>query len=325
MRVLVTGGAGYIGSVTANHLSEQGLQVEIIDDFSTGHQDALPAGILCHAGSIADPDVLARAFRRPFDAVIHFAAFSLVAESMHEPFKYYRNNVAGTLRLLEHVVASGVRRFVFSSSAAVYGEPEELPIPESAPLNPVNPYGRTKLAMEWLLADAARTYGVAAVALRYFNAAGAVGKLGEDHRPESHLIPNLLASILRPEREFHLFGDDYPTPDGTCIRDYIHVADLATAHLAALRWADRPGLTAINLGTARGCSVREVIDAAIRATGRSINPAVGPRRAGDPARLVAAGEKARDLLGWRPLRSDIDTILADAWRWHQAHPDGFSA
>jgi UDP-glucose 4-epimerase len=294
MRVLVTGGAGYIGSVTANHLSEQGLQVEIIDDFSTGHQDALPAGILCHAGSIADPDVLARAFRRPFDAVIHF-------------------------------VASGVRRFVFSSSAAVYGEPEELPIPESAPLNPVNPYGRTKLAMEWLLADAARTYGVAAVALRYFNAAGAVGKLGEDHRPESHLIPNLLASILRPEREFHLFGDDYPTPDGTCIRDYIHVADLATAHLAALRWADRPGLTAINLGTARGCSVREVIDAAIRATGRSINPAVGPRRAGDPARLVAAGEKARDLLGWRPLRSDIDTILADAWRWHQAHPDGFSA
>jgi UDP-glucose 4-epimerase len=229
------------------------------------------------------------------------------------------------MALVEQAGQSGVQRFIFSSSAAVYGEPVEIPIPETAAQAPVNPYGRTKMAMEWILADAAQTYGFAAVALRYFNAAGAVGELGEDHRPESHLIPNLLCSLLDQKREFQIYGEDYPTPDGTCIRDYIHVADLASAHALALDWADQPGLTAINLGTENGYSVREVVDTAARVTGMPITPAVSPRRRGDPARLVAANAEARRLLGWEPAHSDLQTILADAWRWHRKYPRGYPA
>jgi UDP-glucose 4-epimerase len=324
MRVLVTGGAGYIGSVTVRTLVAQGHEVEILDDLSTGHTAAVPDGVVWHRGSLADGELLARAFQRSFDAVLHFAAFSLVGESVLEPLKYYRNNVSGTLSLVEKVAAGGARRFVFSSSAAVYGEPQQVPITESAPLVPVNTYGRTKLAMEWILADAAGASRMAAVALRYFNAAGAVDDLGEDHRPETHLIPRLLRSLLDPQQEFRIFGEDYATPDGTCIRDYIHVADLAAAHVLALQWADQPGFTAINLGTARGCSVREIITAAAKATGRSLQPEVAGRRAGDPARLVADNAKARRLLGWQPVRSSLETILSDAWHWHQQHPHGYA-
>jgi UDP-glucose 4-epimerase len=325
MRVLVTGGAGYIGSVTARLLMARGHEVEILDDLSTGHQAALPPEAVWHHGRLQDRGLLERIFAHPFDAVLHFAAFSLVAESVADPLKYYRNNVGGTLDLIERVAAGGARRFVFSSSAAVYGDPALVPIHEDAPLEPVNTYGRTKLAMEWGLADAARTAGFAAVALRYFNAAGADGDLGEDHRPESHLIPRLLRYLLDPTEEFAVFGDDYPTPDGTCIRDYVHVGDLAEAHLLALLWAEEPGFTALNLGTERGHSVREIVAAAARITGHALSPTVLARRPGDPARLVASSELARCLLGWQPRRSDLESLLEEAWRWHRAHPRGYAA
>ncbi len=323
MRVLVTGGAGYIGSVTVRLLVERGLEVEVLDDLSTGHRSALPADVVLHEGSLLDEAALAAAFARPHDAVIHFAAFSLVGESAEDPLRYYRNNVGGTLALLRRVAAGGAGRFVFSSSAAVYGEPGTVPIPESAPTRPVNPYGRTKLAMEWALADLAGATGLAAVALRYFNAAGADGGLGEDHEPETHLVPRLLRWLDDPSCGFAVHGDDYPTPDGTCVRDYVHVRDLAEAHLAALDWARRPGFAAFNLGSERGTSVREVARAAAEVTGRPCDPPVGPRRPGDPARLVASRELAERELGWRPARSDIRTILADAWRWRREHPAGY--
>ena len=322
MRVLVTGGAGYIGSVTTAQLLAAGFEVEILDDLSSGHRAALPSAVLFHTGSLLDPATLDRVFTHRFDAVVHFAAHSLVGESMTDPLKYYHNNVTGTLALIDRVAAGGADRFVFSSSAAVYGEPEISPITEQVAVIPINPYGRTKLVMEWALADAARSAGFAAVALRYFNAAGAVGDLGEDHTPETHLIPRLLRSLLDPELTFAVFGDDYPTPDGTCIRDYIHVQDLAEAHHAALLWADAPGLTAINLGSGHGRSVSEVIAAAMTATGRDIAPAIVQRRSGDPARLVASNELAFRLLRWRPKR-DLAEILSDAWRWHRSHPHGY--
>ncbi len=323
MRVLVTGGAGYIGSVTAQLLVDTGYEVEVLDDLSTGHTAALSPGVPFHAGNLNDADFLDTVFRRPFDAIMHFAAFSLVAESVAEPCKYYRNNVGGTLALIEKVAAGSASRFVFSSSAAVYGEPKTIPIPETTALAPVNPYGRTKLAMEWALADAAKAYDFAAVALRYFNAAGASGALGEDHLPESHLIPRLLRSLVDADVEFQIFGDDYDTPDGTCIRDYIHVVDLAEAHVAALAWAERPGFTAINLGTATGYSVGEVVQEVSRVTGQDLSPPVVARRAGDPARLVAANARARRLLGWAPRRSDLAAIVSDAWDWHRRHPRGY--
>jgi len=324
MRILVTGGAGYIGSVTARRLLAAGHEVEVLDDFSTGHPAALPPEAVLHRGSLLDEafttDVLARG---GFRAVVHFAAFSLVGESVTDPLKYWRNNVGGGLNLLRAVSAAGVERFVFSSTAAVYGEPEDVPILESAPTAPVNPYGETKLAVERALAAVADQAGVAAVALRYFNACGADGPLGEDHDPETHLIPRLLRSLLDPAVGFRIFGDDFPTPDGTCIRDYIHVSDLADAHLRAVEWAATPGFTALNLGTGDGTSVREIVDATARVTGRPLDPPVAPRRAGDPARLVAANGRAAELLGWRPRRSDVDTVVADAWAWHTAHPRGY--
>ncbi len=323
MRVLVTGGAGYIGSITAQALAAHGHEVEILDDFSTGHRAALLAGAVLHEGSLLDGDFLAGVFARSFDAVMHFAAFSLISESVAEPLLYYRNNVAGSAKLLAAVTAARVPRFIFSSSAAVYGEPDLALIPENAPTVPVNPYGRTKLAMEWMLDDAATASGFSAVALRYFNACGAASGLGEDHTPETHLIPRLLRSLQDPAFEFAIYGDDYPTPDGTCIRDYIHVSDLAEAHVLALEWADRPGLSVMNLGTETGHSVREVVKAVARVTEQPIAPAVAPKRPGDPPRLVAASRRARRLLGWRPGRSDLDSVIRDAWQWHDAHPDGY--
>ncbi len=323
MRVLVSGGAGYIGSVTAARLLARGWSVEILDDLSTGHVAAVPPGAVLHRGRLEDRDLLARVFARPFDGVVHFAARSLVAQSQARPLDYWRDNLGAAVALLERLVAGGAARCVFSSSAAVYGEPPSVPIPEDAPLAPVNTYGRTKLAMEQILADAARAHGLAAVALRYFNAAGADGQRGEHHEPETHLIPRLLRSLLDQAVEFQIFGDDYPTPDGTCVRDYVHVADLAEAHALALEWADRPGFTPLNLGGGRGWSVREVLDAVARATGRALAPAVAARRPGDPARLVASNERARQLLGWRPAHSDLPQIVADAWAWHRAHPSGY--
>ena len=323
MRVLVTGGAGYIGSVTASVLLQRGHEVEILDDFSTGHRAAVPAGAFLRTGALQDAACLDAAFRRPFDAVVHLAAFSLVGESVRDPLRYWRNNVGGTLALLDRVSRGGARRFVFSSSAAVYGEPPQHPITEAAPCAPVNPYGQTKLAMERALADAAAAHDIGAVALRYFNAAGASEPLGEDHAPETHLIPRLLRSLLVEGEEFAVFGDDYPTPDGTCIRDYIHVLDLADAHALALEAADRPGFLALNLGTGSGHSVREIIQAAETVTGRTLVPAIQPRRPGDPARLVASHDRAREVLGWRPRRSDVLTLLTDAWAWHRRHPHGY--
>ncbi len=323
MRILVTGGAGYIGSVTVRALREAGHDVEILDDLSTGHGAVLPADVVWHHGTLLDADWTRAVLQRGFEAVVHFAAYSLVGESVADPLKYYRNNVAGGLNLIAAAAAAGCPRFVFSSTAAVYGEPDTVPIPETAPLRPVNPYGRTKVAIEWMLADAARRTGTTAVALRYFNAAGAWDDLGEDHDPETHLVPRLLRSLLDPGVDFAIFGDDYPTPDGTCIRDYIHVRDLADAHVAAVTATLPPGLTALNLGTGRGWSVREVVTTAAAVTGRELAPPVAPRRPGDPARLVAACERAGELLGWRPRRSDLATIVADAWRWHREHPRGY--
>ena len=325
MRVLVTGGAGYIGSVTAALLLEQGHEVEILDDLSTGHRAAVPDQAVLHAGSLHDPAHLDLVFARPFDAVMHFAAFSLVGESVRDPLKYWRNNVGGTLALLDRVARGGAGRFVFSSTAAVYGEPAAVPITEDAALAPVNPYGHTKLAMERALANVAEATGLAAVALRYFNAAGAWDGRGEDHDPETHLIPRLLRSLLVEGETFAVFGNDYRTPDGTCIRDYIHVRDLAEAHALALAWAEKPGFQAINLGTGNGQSVQEIIGAASRVTGLTVAPPVQPRRPGDPARLVAANDRAGSLLGWRPRRSDVDALLADAWSWHRDHPTGYPA
>ncbi len=325
MRVLVTGGAGYIGSVTAQTLAARGHEVEILDDFSTGHRAAVLPGAILHEGGLLDGALLAEVFARSFDAVVHFAAHSLICESVAEPLRFYRNNVAGSASLLQAVADAGVPRFIFSSSASVYGEPDVALIPEDAPTVPVNPYGRTKLAMEWMLGDAAAATGLSAVALRYFNACGATPELGEDHTPETHLIPRLMRSLQDPGIDFAILGDDYPTPDGTCVRDYIHVADLAEAHVLALEWADSPGLTAMNLGTETGHSVREVVAAVARVTGRELAPVVAPRRPGDPPRLVAAAARARELLGWWPAHSDLDTVVRDAWTWLEAHPEGYGA
>jgi len=323
MKVLVTGGAGYIGSVTSHRLIQGGHEVEILDDLSTGHRTALAPGIPFHQGSLLDDEFLARVFEHSFDAVVHFAAFSLVGESVTDPLKYWRNNVGGSIGLLRATSAAHIKRFVFSSTAAVYGEPDQVPIEEDSVLAPVNPYGETKLAMERALAAASEQTGMSAVALRYFNACGADGHLGEDHDPETHLIPRLLRSILDTAIDFRIFGDDYPTPDGTCIRDYIHVRDLAEAHALALEWADHTGLVSMNLGTESGLSVREVVDAAARISGQKLDPDIAPRRAGDPARLIASSSRARAELGWVPKSSDLETIVADAWKWHEAHPEGY--
>lgn len=323
MKVLVTGGAGYIGSATARLLLSQGHDVEILDDFSTGHKKAVP-DVPLHQGTLLDQDFMTQVFQNRFDAVIHFAAFSLVGESVENPLKYYRNNVAGSLNLIKEVAGGGADKLVFSSTAAVYGEPEIMPIDETSALVPVNPYGRTKLAIEYCLGDAAVAAKFPAVALRYFNAAGAAYEIGEDHNPETHLIPRLLRSLIDENVSFKIFGDDYDTPDGTCIRDYIHILDLADAHVKAIEAVDENGFSAINLGTGDGLSVREIVDCAAKVTGKIINPDVVGRREGDPSKLVAANNKAASLLGWAPVNSSPDKIISDAWKWHSNNPDGFN-
>jgi UDP-glucose 4-epimerase len=325
MRVLVTGGAGYIGSVTAKALLDDGHAVVIYDDLSHGHRAAIDARAGFVAGSLHDPDLLKQVFTaQPFDAVVHFAALIEVGQSMAEPGLYFTNNVAGTISLLNAAIAGGVRRLVFSSTAAVYGTPVYTPIDETHPLIPINVYGQGKLIVEQMLAWYGSQCGLRSVALRYFNASGATESLGEDHHPESHLIPNLLAVPLGRRNSVDIYGDDYDTPDGTCVRDYVHVADLADAHLLALARTERAG-GIYNLGTGKGYSVREVLDAARKVTGHQIPADAKPRRAGDPAVLVASSDLAERELGWRAKRNAIETIVEDAWRWQSAHPQGYDS
>ncbi|MGA5700657.1 UDP-glucose 4-epimerase GalE [Peterkaempfera bronchialis] len=311
-KYLVTGGAGYVGSVVAAHLLEAGHGVTVLDDLSTGFAEGVPAGAEFVRGRVQDAgDVLDGSY----DAVLHFAAFSQVGESVADPEKYWRNNVAGSLELIAAMRKAGVRRLVFSSTAATYGEPERVPIEETAPTAPTNPYGATKLAVDHMIAGECAAHGLAAVSLRYFNVAGAYGPYGERHQPESHLIPLVLQVALGRRPHISVYGDDYPTPDGTCVRDYIHVADLAEAHLLALD-AARPGEHLVcNLGNGSGFSVREVVAAVRRVTGRDIPAVAAERRPGDPAVLVASAERARAVLGWRPRRTELDGIVADAWRF----------
>jgi UDP-glucose-4-epimerase GalE len=324
-RVLVTGGAGYIGSVVVDQLLARGHRVVVLDDLSTGHREALADGAEFVRGGIGDRGVVESLLaREPIDAIVHLAAFALVAESVANPEKYRTNNVAAARVLLAAAVGAGVRRFVFSSSCAVYGYPATVPIDEDAPKAPVSPYGDTKLEFERLLEAHAARDGFGVVMLRYFNAAGATERRGEDHDPESHLIPNVLAVALGKRAAADVFGTDYPTPDGTAVRDYIHVDDLADAHVRALDVpVDGGRALALNLGTGAGHSVKQVVAAARRVTGHPIPAADRPRRPGDPPELVAAAQRAATVLGWRPRRSSLDEILASAWRWHRAHPRGY--
>ncbi|HZU07856.1 MAG TPA: UDP-glucose 4-epimerase GalE [Chloroflexota bacterium] len=325
MRVLVTGGAGYVGSHTVRLLLEAGHEVTVYDNLVYGHRAAVPCPLV--VGDLADRARLDQVFAAGrFDAVLHFAAYAYVGESVADPAKYFRNNLGGGLALLDAMLAHGVERLVFSSTCATYGEPTRLPITEEEPQRPTSPYGETKLAFERALYWYAQAYGLRSVSLRYFNAAGAAldGTLGEDHEPETHLIPRVLRVALGQEPYVEVYGTDYPTPDGTCLRDYVHVLDLAAAHLLALERLDRPGLClAYNLGAGRGYSVQEVIATCRRVTGRPIPTVAAPRRPGDPPALYADNTRARRELGWTPAYSELETIVATAWAWHRAHPHGF--
>lgn len=322
MRILVTGGAGYIGSVVVDGLVRQGDEVVIIDDLRKGHRSAIPAAATFEEGDFADQALLDRVLGSGVDAVVHMAAYSLVGESVAVPAKYYRNNVTATLSLLDAMVRHSVKRFVFSSTAAVYGDPASVPITEESPTQPTNPYGETKLAIEHALRWYDQAYGIRYATLRYFNAAGATEALGEDHDPESHLIPLLLRVAHGIAPEAQIFGDDYPTPDGTCIRDYIHVSDLADAHIRAIRVLDS-GSRIYNLGNGEGFSVKQVLEEARRVTGHPIPATVVPRRAGDPPRLVASSDKIRRELEWTPRFPDLASILESAWAWSRNHRTGY--
>ena len=325
MPILVVGGAGYIGSHAVRHLAQAGHEVWVYDNLSQGHAEAV-AGDRLIRGDLCDRGALESTLRsHSIDAVMHFAAFASVPESVSDPSKYYQNNVVGALMLLDAMRSTGVGRIVFSSTAAVYGVPEVVPITEDSPTRPINPYGFTKLAMEHALADYARAYGLGFAVLRYFNACGASADatIGEDHHPETHLIPIVLQVALGQRESLSIFGTDYPTPDGTCIRDYIHVEDLADAHLRALdRIEPGKGLN-YNVGTGVGMSVRQVVDAARRVTGRAIATVEHPRRAGDPPVLVASSEAIKRDLEWIPRFTSIESIVESAWKWHLAHPNGY--
>lgn len=325
MRILVTGGAGYVGSITVRRLLAAGHEVIVYDNLSRGHAEAVPPGLLV-VGDLTDEERLADLMReRQVEAVMHFAALALVGESVQHPERYYRNNVVGSFHLLEAMRRSGVGRIVFSSTTATYGTPEQMPIAEETSQNPINPYGFSKLVVERMLADYAAAHGLAYAALRYFNAAGAAadGSLGEDHTPESHLIPIVLQVALGQRPAVQILGNDYPTPDGTCIRDYVHVEDLAEAHLAALERLQPGRGLHVNLGTGCGYSVQQVIDACRKVTGHPIPAVVAPRRQGDPPALVADNRKAAELLGWTPRYQTIESIVETAWRWHRSHPHGY--
>jgi len=321
MKILVVGGAGYIGSVCAELLLDEDHEVAVFDNLTEGHRRAVDPRAKFTQGDLADRNQIETALSsiRP-DAVMHFAASALVAESMCDPSKYFRNNISNGLNLLDAMVATRVNRIVFSSTCAIFGPPDRLPIDEAAPARPINPYGESKLAFEKILRWYGQIYGLSFVSLRYFNAAGASEKFGEDHRLETHLIPNVLKVALGQKPHVEIYGADYETSDGTCIRDYIHIVDLARTHILTLGTAKSEFY---NLGTGGGASVREVIDACRKVTGRKIEIAEKPRRPGDPPRLIASSKKIKDDLGWRPQFQSLDTIIESAWKWHQKFPSGY--
>ncbi len=319
--VFITGGAGYIGSITVRRLLAEGMQVTIFDNLEVGHTETLPDESKFIHGDLRNAEEIDNALQQTKpDAVMHFAAYALVGESMQHPERYWANNVIGGINLLNSAVHANVQRFIFSSSCATYGTPSKLPITETTQQQPENPYGESKLMFERALHWMCECHGITGIALRYFNACGATDELGEDHSPESHLIPNILKTALGQREEMHIYGTDFSTPDGTCVRDYIHVKDLAQAHLLALQ-VGKTG--AYNLGTGTGYSVKEVIDTARRITGKNIPVIEKPRRDGDPAELIAIADKAHSELGWEPRYSSIETILSDAWKWHKKHPNGY--
>ena len=321
MKVLVTGGAGYIGSITSEILLDEGHEVVIFDNLGRGHREAVDARAEFIEGDLRNREDIRKAMGSVLpDAVMHFAAFALVGESMQDPMLYFRNNVLGGINLVESMIERGVKRIIFSSTCATYGQPERMPMTEDLPQRPTNPYGESKLMLEKVLNWEQERRGLQPVFLRYFNAAGATEKLGEDHDPESHLIPNVLAVALGRKKSVGIFGDDYETPDGTCIRDYIHIVDLAQAHIIALTGSQTG---AFNLGNGDGYSVKQVVEVAREVTGHAIPAELAPRRPGDPARLIAAADKAKTVLGWKPKYPELRTIVQHAWNWHRTHPNGY--
>lgn len=327
MKVLVTGGAGYIGSVTAAELIRAGYDVVVVDNLQQGHRAAVPPEAVFIPGDLADRASLSAVFSAHPDikGVLHFAAHTLVGESMAEPLRYLRDNVANATNLLEVATAAGVRRFILSSTANLFDAPQRIPIDEQERIVPGSPYGESKYMIERLLHWFDRIYGLRSMSLRYFNACGATTERGEDHRPETHLIPLVLRVALGQAPSITVFGNDYDTRDGTCVRDYIHVLDLASAHILALEALDELGSRCYNLGNGRGFTVLEVIQAARRVTGHEIPHTIGPRRPGDPATLIASSEAIRRDLGWRPRYTDLDEIVATAWEWHRSHPHGYGS
>jgi UDP-glucose 4-epimerase len=323
MKLLVTGGAGYIGSVVAKHLLDAGHEVTILDSLARGHRSAIPAGAPLLEVDLKDAPATTAALAEGFDGVLHFAAYALVAESVTQPELYWHNNVLGSYNLLEAMRKAQIRRLVFSSTCATYGEPERVPMDETTPTAPVNAYGASKLAVDMMIASECEAHGLGATSLRYFNVAGASGPHGEDHHPETHLIPLVLAAAAGRRENVKLFGTDYPTRDGSAVRDYIHVDDLAVAHVLALEQTVSGAHRIYNLGNGNGFSVREVIAAAERVTGRSIPVVEEGRRAGDPAQLIASSGRIRDELGWEATKPELETIIADAWAFHEAHPEGY--
>ncbi|QTN01004.1 UDP-glucose 4-epimerase GalE [Sediminibacillus dalangtanensis] len=327
MSILVLGGAGYIGSHAVYQLIDQNHRVVVVDSLETGHRQAVHPDAAYYQGDIRDKQFLDDVFtKEDIDAVLHFSANSLVGESMQQPLKYFSNNVYGTQVLLETMKEHNVNRIVFSSTAATYGEPETVPITEDMRTNPESTYGETKLTMEKMMKWCALAYGIKYVSLRYFNVAGArkTGEIGEDHQPETHLIPIVLQTALEQRKAITIFGEDYDTEDGTCIRDYIHVEDLIDAHLLALSYLENGGESEIfNLGSNQGFSVKQIIDTARKVTGKQIPAVSGERRPGDPSVLIASADKAKRILGWQPSRTSIETIIEDAWNWHHTHPHGY--
>ena len=327
MTIAVLGGAGYIGSHTVAQLVKAGQDVVVLDNLITGHKRAVDPKARFYQGDIRDYHFLSQVFsKEKIDGVIHFAAFSIVPESMKDPLKYFDNNTSGMITLLEAMNQFGIKKIVFSSTAATYGEPKQVPIHEDDPQVPTNPYGESKLAMEKIIKWADVAYGINFVALRYFNVAGAMpdGSIGEDHHPETHLIPIILQAAAGTRDGLQIFGDDYPTKDGTNVRDYVHVVDLADAHILAMKYlSEGNDSNAFNLGSATGFSNLEILNAARKVTGQPIPAKIGPRRPGDPSTLIAASDKARTILGWKPKFDDVEQVIATAWNWHQTHPEGF--
>lgn len=327
MSILVLGGAGYIGSHAVYQLIDQKYDVVVIDNLQTGHRGAIHPKAKFYEDDIRDRAFMRDVFgKEKIDAIIHFAANSLVGESMEQPLKYFDNNVYGTQIVLEMMKEFHVPHIVFSSTAATYGEPERVPITETMPTVPTNTYGETKLAMEKMMKWCEKAYGIKYVALRYFNVAGArsTGEIGEDHHPETHLIPVVLETVLGKREAITIFGEDYDTKDGTCVRDYIHVEDLIDAHILALQYLQNGGASDVfNLGSSNGFSVKEIVDTVREVTGKGFNVKIGDRRAGDPSTLIASSEKAKRVLGWNPQKTDIRQIIKDAWNWHESHPNGY--